>query len=80
MTSKVKNDFSEAHFDTILCFLAIWASHMAEPHGLPIWQSHMALTRSPVIPAPGLHVPGPPCPMSLVPCPMSHDHDFVLKK
>ena len=42
MTSKVENDFSEAHFDTILCFLTIWSSHMALPYGIPMWQGHMA--------------------------------------
>ena len=48
MTSKVRNDFSEAHFDMISCFfqllvMSIWSCHMAEPNGNAIWQSHMAL-------------------------------------
>ena len=45
MTSKVENYFSEAHFDTILCFSsygqAIWQSHMALPYGKTIWLGHM---------------------------------------
>ena len=51
MVSKVKKDLSEAHFDTIPCFLSyaisIWhshvANHMALPYGRAIWSSHMAM-------------------------------------
>ena len=42
MTSKVRNHFSEAHFDTISRFFSFWSCHMAEPYGRAIWQSHMA--------------------------------------
>ena len=46
MTSKVKNDFSEAHFDTISCFLSyaisIWQSSIWQSHGFAIWPCHMA--------------------------------------
>ena len=46
MTSKVKNEFSGAHFTISQRFSwngkVIWQSHLAEPYGSAIWQSHMA--------------------------------------
>ena len=47
MTSKVKNEFSEAHFDMISCFFNFWScpyglAIWARPYGRVIWQSHMA--------------------------------------
>ena len=52
MNSRMENNFSGAHCNTIPCFChravsygrAIWQSRMAKPYGTAIWQSHMAKT------------------------------------